>query len=61
MKKRTRIGDISITGFELTDAQLQRVTGGAIPTCTDRGKCLEASGSITDPRNPDTATDCRPD
>ena len=54
--QRTIIADISRTGYELTDAQLRRVTGGAM-NCP-RGKCIEASSSATNPRNPDTATDC---
>ena len=59
-KQRTSIGDISRTGYELSDTQLQRVTGGAVPTCTN-GKCWVASSSVTDPCTPDTQVDCKAD
>jgi len=52
-KKRTTISNISVSGYELTNAQFQRVTGGAAPTT----KCWQASSSMTTPGHSDPAQD----
>jgi hypothetical protein len=55
-KVRTKIGDISPHGFELTESQLALVSGGLPPAGH-----WEPSGSIVNPGESDTAQDWVPD
>lgn len=50
-KTRTTIQDLSTTGFELVDTQLRLVSGG-LPR-----QCWQASASVTEPGQVDTAKD----
>ena len=54
MKKRTKIADITVKGFELADAQLRQVSGGAPPP---PHKCWMASASVTQPGQSDNQQD----